>query len=194
MTMPVDAKAAPVGNPGYFDFLLTGDFHLGFGGSTWNFAYAGYTDWFGAELDGAGNATDVDGSFSSAGFPVLGGQYTAQLLLQSATYGSVDVPGKVLDFNVTARVRFTWTPTGGGTSTCMTSNFTFDMTTRNESFCEYDESTGEFCLSGDGFTVPTLAPTACGGAGSNINSHFGLGAAAGHIFMYNVFASPIITQ
>lgn len=170
--------------------MLSEDFHLGFGGTVTNFAYLGYSDWFAAEVDGAGDATGFSGSFSTQLFPITGtfNAYTAELLLQPATYGIVDVPNKVLDFHVTARVRFTYQVSGSPQNSCTTSNFTFLMTTRNESFCEYDESTGEFCLSADGFTVPTLAPTACGGQGSNINTYFGLGNPAGHIFMYKVTA------
>lgn len=102
---------------------------------------------------------------------------------EGTSTGNVDVPIEKLDFRgFKAKIRFSW----NGGSPCLTGAFDLPLTTDEWSIsgagaCAtgYDETTGEFCVVASGFTVPTLASTACQSHGTAINSAFSLGTSTG---------------
>lgn len=178
LTVTSHAKAAPVGNPGYFEFIIMPEESIfKFGGEhilLHNFTASHY---FAAEVDGDGYAHDFESNFPAATFVVGTKTITARLELRSTSEGIIDVPSQTFDFNnLVARVRFTVDSVA-----CNTSNFTMAIWTGHwglaPEVCStgYDKTTGEFCVSGSGFTVPQLPATACGNNGNLLNSTFDLG-------------------
>lgn len=204
-TVTTHAKADPVGNPGDFDFIIAPYGSAGGNESVFCFRFGDsppnpadfdyhcmmlhdftYSYYFYAEVDGDGYAHDFGSSFpvgqfvdkSNGNKPI-----TAQLEFRSSSEGVIDVPSKTFNFNdLIARIRFTY----DGSAPCTTSNFTMPMSTghwagNSGQVCStgYDKTTGEFCVSGAGWTIPQLPATACNNHGNDINTELHLGLSTG---------------
>lgn len=192
LTVATDALAG-VGNPGYFEFTVPSGydsalwFGYGTSGPLMDLSGSG-TGYFYADVDAAGDATGIGSSFplnTTSGI-------SATLEFRNTSTGTADPAGQGLDFNLQARVRFS----SGGTI-CSTSNFPIHLSTANwsptnQGVCSvgYDESSGEFCMAGGGFTIPTLPSTACNNTGSTINSTFALGTSNTYIQILKGVVAP----
>lgn len=202
ITVATDARA-DVGNPGYFEFTVPSGFDSSFRFTTGKNMdlSGGGLGYFSAEIDANGDASDIDSSFPVGTFvddTTPSNTIRATLELRSSSTGFVDPPTELLDFDLVARVRFT---VNNGTP-CNTSNFTIHVSTANwnahvQGVCSvpYDESTGEFCMVGGGFTVPQLAASACDNKGNAINSWLDLGSSPGsyiQILSGQVSPEPIV--
>lgn len=192
LTVATDALAG-VGNPGYFEFTVPSgyDSALWFGapsGDPMDLSGGG-TGYFFADIDAAGDASGIGSSFPAKTYP---GGIPAKLEFRSTSTGTADPASQVLDFNMQARVRFT----SGGT-TCYTANFAIHLSTTNwspttQGVCSvgYDENSGEFCMAGGGFTIPTLPSSACNNTGNTINSTFALGTSNTYIQILKGVVAP----
>lgn len=201
MTVATDARA-DVGNPGYFEFTVPAglDSAFWFASGKHMELSGGGLGYFSAEIASNGDASDIGSSFSLATFmddATPKNEIKATLEFRSTSTGYVDPDAELLDFDIQARVRFSY----NGSPVCTSSNFTIHFSTANwdvgHGVCSkpYDPSTGEFCMVGGGFTVPQLPAAACGGNGNAINSWLNLGSASGtyiQILAGEVAPEPIV--
>lgn len=187
------ASAEPIASAGFYEFIVPANNESALHFSSTQVLPISKTGgyYFDAEVDSDGYMHDFHSSFpveEYAAVTLPGGYFSAELEIRPASEGWFDAANDTIDMALVARVRFTVPIPASPSATCNTSTFPIDVSTRHYldvissswddcgTVSGYDAGTGQFCVSGDSFTVPALSPSACGGYGNTINTTLDLGS------------------